>query len=277
MAPAHRLLTERTPSRVLPLGYRAFIPDDGGRHPPLVVIHGNGRRAGRHFRAFLPRAIAMNVALIVPTFEHDRFRGYQWLAGADGPLAASEALAVTLQDAERALGVDTSEVDLLGFSGGAQFAHRYALASPEGVRRAVIASGGWYTYLDSKRPFPRGCAASPLSANRAFDPRPFVKMRVLILIGERDVQRDSALRTGRSLDREQGRDRIARALRWIDHVEDVARVLGHESCISFDLLPDCGHSLAEAVHTGKLLERTHAFLHSGATPSTEPDGVAHEP
>ncbi len=274
MANPRRVLTQRTPSRVLPLGYHAFLPEGRGLRPPIVIVHGHSRGAGRHFRAFLPKAIAANLPLVVPTFGDERFRGYQQLAGADGPMAAQEALTITLEDASTVLGVDTRQVDFLGFSGGAQFVHRFALASPHRVRRAVIAAAGWYTYLDSERPFPYGCAPSPASGHREFDVQAFLRLPMHVLIGERDVRRDASLRTGTFIDRRQGSDRLSRALRWIDHVEAVARAQGLESSITFDLLPASGHSFSEAVHKGGLVERTYDFLVSDENPSFGSEGAS---
>ncbi len=264
MASPRRVLTQRTPSRALPLGYHAFLPEPRRHRTPIVIVHGSSRGAGRHFRAFLPKAIAFERPLIVPTFGGERFRGYQRLAGVDGPMAAEAALAITCDDASAVLGLDTEQVDLLGFSGGAQFVHRYALASPERVRRALIAAAGWYTYLDPTRPFPYGCAASSASANREFDIDAFLRVPVHVLIGERDVRRDASLRTGSTIDRRQGFDRLSRALRWVDHVEDVAHARGLCSRVTFDLLSGSGHSFSDAVRNGGLVERTYEFLGSTA-------------
>jgi pimeloyl-ACP methyl ester carboxylesterase len=263
-----RLLTERGPSRSLPLGYRAFVPDGAAGGPPLVVVHGRSGRAARHFHAFLPAAIRLNLPVIVPTFDPDRFHGYQRLAGAEGPLAALRALHATLDDAHQALGVDTSHVDLLGFSGGAQFAHRHALLAPEQVRRLVVAAAGWYTLLDPARGFPYGTAAAPASGGVAADVDAFLRIPVHVLVGERDVVREASLRSSGAINRQQGPNRLTRALRWIDHVEDAARLRGVESCITFDLLPGCGHSFAEAVRRGSLVERALGFLHADSTEAT---------
>ncbi len=271
MAARSRLLTERASSKGLPLGYRAFLPQVAS-HPPLVIVHGCNRRAARQFRAFLPLAIRLNVPLVVPTFDTDKFTGYQRLAGTQGPLAALQAVNLTLEDARTTFGLETSSVDLFGFSGGAQFAHRFALMQPHAVRRAVLASAGWYTFLDEARPFPRGTAPSPATGDRP-DVSGFLRVPVHVLVGEHDVERDGSLRTGRTIDRRQGSCRLTRALRWIDHVEDVARLQGVPSRITFDLLPDSGHSFSEAVRAGGLVERTMGFLRDPDVSGSQPDGM----
>lgn len=120
----------------------------------MVVVHGNGRNGGRAFRTFLPAAMDARVPLLVPTFSRDRFPRYQVLGGASGPLAAARALLATLDDAAD-LGLAVGQVDLVGYSGGAQFVHRFAMLEPARVRRAVVVAAGWYTYLDPDRPFPQ--------------------------------------------------------------------------------------------------------------------------
>lgn len=259
MAAACHQLTSRASADGPPLSYRAFVPPRSG--PPLVLVHGNARGGTRLFRAFLPMAIARNVPLISPTFPPEQFPGYQWLAGVDGPLAARRALLATLEDARSYLGVATDLVDLLGFSGGAQFVHRFAMLSPGRVRRAVVASAGWYTYLSPARPFPRGAGASEHSGARPVDVDAFLRLPVHVLVGARDIVRGAALRTGESLDRRQGRDRLTRALRWMDHMEEVAATRGVRPQVTFDLLPETGHSFTEAVNCGGLIARAFDFLH----------------
>lgn len=274
MGERSRLLTERSASETLPLGYRAFVPHTAAQ-PPLVLVHGMNRRAAQQFRAFLPLAISLNLPLIVPTFANDRFAGYQRLTGVEGPLSASRALALILEDARTTLGIDTAAVDLFGFSAGAQFVHRYALLEPQLVRRLVVVAAGWYTFLDPNRPFPSGTAPSALSGQRAGDIEAFLSLPVHVLVGERDIERDASLRTDERVDRRQGPNRLTRALRWIDHVEDVAQVRAMPSSITFDLLPDSGHSFSEAVHKGGLLERTHGFLHDTDGESLGPERTRH--
>lgn len=271
MAAHSRLLTERASRRGLPLGYRAFLPELAA-HPALVIVHGSSRRAARQFRAFLPLAIRLNVPLVVPTFDEEKFAGYQRLAGAAGPLAALHAVAVTLEDAHTTFGLDTTSVDFFGFSGGAQFVHRFALMEPARVRRLVLASAGWYTFLDPARRFPSGTAPGPATCDLQPDTRAFLRLPLHVLVGERDVDRDGSLRTGPAIDRRQGSNRLTRALRWIDHVEDVARLHDVPSRISFDLLPDSGHSFSEAVRAGGLVERTMGFLRDPGVSGPETEG-----
>jgi pimeloyl-ACP methyl ester carboxylesterase len=261
VAAARRPLTSRISSDGPPLSYRAFVPSTGCHRRPLILVHGTGRGSNRQFRAFLPSAIASGVPLIAPAFPEGSFAGYQSLAGARGPLAAMTAFEATLADASTHLNIPTDRVDLFGYSGGAQFVHRFAMLSPARVQRAVVVAAGWYTYLGDGRPFPHGAGPSEHSGGRAVDVEAFLRIPMHVLVGERDVERDDSLRTGESIDRRQGRDRLTRALRWMDHLEEAAHRRGLRPVVSFDLLTDTGHSFSEAVNRGSLLERTFTFLY----------------
>jgi pimeloyl-ACP methyl ester carboxylesterase len=254
-------LSYRTSADGPPLSYRAFVPPRGHRCPPLVLVHGTGRGAARQFQAFLPRAISLGVPLIAPVFPAERFAGYQSLGGADGPLAAVAAFMATFDDVTSHLQLPTKRIDLFGFSGGAQFVHRFAMLAPPPVLRAVVASAGWYTYLDENWPFPRGVAPAERSGGRPIDVEAFLRIPMHVLVGERDVEPDAGLRTGKAIDRRQGPNRLTRALRWMDHLEEAARARGLVPRVSFDLLTDTGHSFSEATDRGGLVERTFDFLH----------------
>ncbi len=277
MAGHHDLLIERPANADTPLGYHVFLPPAAARRPPLVAVHGSGRGAVRLFRALLPTCISSGTPLIAPAFTREGFTGYQTLAGQDGPLAAQQTLNRLLEDVCPDLGLATGTVDLLGYSGGAQFAHRYAMAVPHNVRRLVVCSAGWYTSLE-QTPYPRGSGASPASGGRPLDVEGFLSIPVHVLVGERDLDRDAQLRTGRGIDRRQGSNRLERALRWVDHLEDQARLRGLPARVSFDLLPDTGHSFTEAVHRGGLVRRAFDFLHPqprSTGDNTSPDAARH--
>lgn len=264
MVQQQRLLTHRSPSGHLPVGYRALVPLQSLKPAPvpLVLVHGNGREAGQQFRAFLPQALLLGVPVIAPVFDRTTFPRYQQLSGVSGALAALDALESVLADAHHTFGIATVQIDLVGYSAGAQFVHRYMLFSGARVRRAVVAAAGWYTYLDRERRFPHGIRAGPETCGRVADPVDLLQRPVHVLVGDRDVRRGRSLRTNQRIDHRQGPDRLTRALRWIDHLEEEARRYALTSQVTFDLLPDCNHTFTTAVRAGALVDRVFFFLHA---------------
>lgn len=228
--------------------------------PPLVVVHGARTDPSECLAGFRHLAHSYRRPLLVPVFSHPGHRGYQRLATAHRPLGAASLLDEALGLLSLRMGLPVTEIDLVGFSGGAQFAHRYAMLFPARVRGLVIGAAGWYSHLDGSRPFPEGAAASEASGGAAVDIDAFLGVPALVLIGERDVATDGQLRTSDRLDREQGEHRLARGLRWSQNVAREAEARGLASLVQFELMSHTGHSFRQAMEAGSFGQRALAFL-----------------
>ncbi len=226
--------------------------------PPIVAVHGVRTTAADLIQALRPVADGLGRPLLAPSFVRPAHRGFQRLAFQGRPLGAADALEVALA---RALGCEP--FDLVGVSGGAQFAHRFALVFPDRVHRLVLVGAGWYTALDPDRPFPHGTGGQPI------DEPAFLAVPTLLLVGERDVQRGTLLRSSTRLDSEQGEHRLARAVWWREHVAARAARLDRPCQIRLELLPGTAHSLEAAVHRGGLQCRIHSFLAEPAEPGRQ--------
>lgn len=232
------------------------------RGTPTVVVHGSRGRPEMYLEAFAPLTRRHGLPLLIPDFTEGDQARHGSLAFDGAPMAAVRYLDEAVDLLADRLGRPIHSVDLVGFSGGAQFAHRLALLRPGLVRRLVVAAAGWYTMLDPSRPFPLGCAAS---AHTDWA-KPYVPglldTEILILVGERDIRRGPSLRTGPELDAEQGEHRLARAIRWHRHLGEIARELGVKHRARFELMPRTGHSFPEAMSRGGLGSRAIEFLTS---------------
>ncbi len=130
------------------------ISDD---RPPLVAVHGLRRDARQQAELFAEQANALGRPVIAPLFDVDRWPRYQQAIRRGRADLALLALMARL----RREGIwRTPQFDLFGFSGGAQFAHRFAMLHPETVSRLTTASAGWYTFPDTTR-FPHGLSPWP--------------------------------------------------------------------------------------------------------------------
>ena len=234
--------------------YYVYVPsrvDPTAR--PLVVVHGISRRAHVHLATFAPFAEISGRILIAPLFSKARCKRYQQVVL--DPCRADKALLATLRAVAAKTGYDVREVDLFGFSGGAQFAHRFAMMYPDRVRRLAVASAGWYTLPDYEETFPYGLASTDKGWARFRAKLPdFLAIPTLVTVGERDVTRDSNLRQKPELDRRQGLTRVERAARWAQAMRQAADNHGIPAEISFRVLSGCGHSFEDCARDGGLAD-----------------------
>ena len=226
--------------------------------PVLVTVHGISRNAGEQITAFAELAEHYGVVLVAPLFTAPRFRGYQRLRGRGQ--RADRKLEAILAEVRRLTAAHTERVALFGYSGGAQFVHRYAMAYPNRVKSAGVAAAGWYTFPDPKRDYPYGIRSTPASSDLSFEPTRFLRVPMHVWVGERDIERDAALRQSKRVDRQQGGNRVERAQRWVDAMRDAAQQTGLDTPYSMTLLPRSDHSFRRCVKRGKLAERVFATL-----------------
>jgi hypothetical protein len=205
-------------------------------------------------------------ALIAPLFNSKDFPTFQQLHGCHAPWEAADSLVETLDGPISRSETAGARVDLVGYSGGAQFVHRFAMRHPDRVRSLVISSAGWYTRLDASLAYPYG-VADPTTGESLFDIDAFLALPMLVMVGENDTERDSGLRMSPRLDR-HGPNRLQRALRWVDHVEEEGRRRGITTSVAFDVLPACGHSFEEAV-AAHFPERVDAYLAQTGSSTTQ--------
>lgn len=239
--------------------YVHYTPD-GVRRADLVLVcvHGISRNAEEHAAAFQPIADHLGCHLIAPQFDRATFRDFQLLGWTDRGRRADEALQLMLADLRR-YGVDAdARLVLSGYSGGAQFAHRYAMAHPRRIAALLVAAAGWYTMPDAALPFPRGCGLGADSAQQ-LDPAVLWRLPLLVVVGDRDTERDAALRCDAWIDRDQGRTRVERARAWVEHVSSAARRLDLPPGARLELVAGAGHDFTAMVAAG-MVDRMRVFL-----------------
>jgi len=242
-----------------PLSYNVSVPPPESPRGLLVVIHGYGRTTTLA-EAFARPASRDGLLLLAPIFDAENYDSFQILRGPSGPRTAADALNAACDDAIRLFGMAPAPFLLVGISGGAQFAHRYAMCFPAQVAALVAVSAGWYTMPDPRVHFPYGCAASDDMPGGIPGLEEFLRIPIRVMVGENDTRRDVLLRRSTAIDRVQGRNRLDRAHMWVQAILDYASSRGVNSRIALEVLPDCGHSAHEAVKKGQLVQRTMRFL-----------------
>lgn len=221
--------------------------------PPLVAVHGIRREADAQAEFFGDRATALGRPVIAPLFEQTRWPRYQQAVRKGRADLALLRLMTELQDA----GVwRTRKFDLFGFSGGAQFAHRFAMLHPGVVSRLITSSAGWYTFPDDAA-FPYGLAPRP-GRSDSWAPRltarldQFLALPMHVCVGAHDNSPDPNTRTGPEINAQQGLHRRARAMRWAEAVRSTAQARDIPSSVEFVALPSCGHNFRNCMTRGGL-------------------------
>ncbi len=246
--------------------YLRFLP----RHPdparlPMVCVHGISRHARGHLEAFVPWAERSGTEIIAPLYDRRRYRGYQRLRSSNRHLNAAAALDAILADT-----MADRPCLLFGFSGGAQFAHRYAMVRPGAVAALALAAAGWYTFPTRAASFPYGLAAGRLPASLSIRRTGFLRLPKCVLVGDRDVERDDSLRSNRRLDTQQGDNRLTRAMAWVEAVNrEAGRMPGAPAC-DFIVMRGVGHDWTECYGAGGLARRVTDFF-DGLQPRASED------
>ncbi len=277
--PGAHALRALSPDRVMVDGRGQVVPFAAGPRPRLPVqvyvparlssdprvlvsVHGVSRNADEHIELFRHLADCYGVVLIAPRFAADDFRDYQRLGRERFGPRADLALIRVLNEIGARTGWNTAKVDLFGFSGGAQFAHRFALAHPQRVRRLMLGAAGWYTMPDAKQTYPRGIAdAAGLSATR-LNATAMAQLPTLVLVGAEDDKIDDVeLNRSKKICRQQGNSRLERARNWVAMMRAFAVQRGVVCDVELVELPGVDHSFRQAVLRGGLATRVYEYCY----------------
>lgn len=218
---------------------------------PVIAVHGIRREAREQVELLAEQVRLQGRVVIAPVFDAERWPRYQQAVvrgRADKALLRlwSELHGEGIIQAERFI--------LSGFSGGAQFAHRFALLQPQLIERLIVSSAGWYTFPDEAA-YPYGLAPPP--GRRAVDALQgnlpaFLQIPITVTIGDRDNRCDPNTRSGIAIDAQQGRTRMDRAHEWCRALLAVANRFNIDARITVVTLPRCGHSFRRCVRRGGL-------------------------
>ncbi|XVJ69308.1 MAG: hypothetical protein HEQ39_06405 [Rhizobacter sp.] len=233
------------------------IPERLNRQlPPLVAVHGVGRDAKNQAALHMARATAQGRMVIAPLFDEKTWPGYQRIA--TQRRRPDLALLTLLETLSFVWGVNTRTVSLFGYSGGAQFAHRFAMLHPHRVDRLTACSAGWYTWPNGEL-FPCGLGGAPhrpLSRNlnvgdiAAANLDRFLQIPINVAVGELDNQVDPLTRDNDLLNHQQGTHRLERATRWSAALRECAAQRGLKASINLHVLPQAGHDFRQCMRSG---------------------------
>lgn len=216
----------------------------------LVAVHGISRNAREHAERFAPLAEQAGVVLVAPRFNRKRYSRYQRLVAGPGGRRSDRMFDAVVGEVRGLVGMPDAPLYLFGYSGGAQFVHRYAMAYPRRVARAVIGAAGWYTFPDARVRYPRGLRSDPEELR--LDSPACLQVPMTVVVGGDDTARDDALNQSRRIDRQQGENRRERGRRWIAAMQAAARAVGLATPYHFEVMAGVGHDFSAAMRVGNM-------------------------
>jgi pimeloyl-ACP methyl ester carboxylesterase len=220
-----------------------FVPDSVTSQPVapvtlVIVLPGLGSFGRDLAQEFVPAAEEHRWLLLAPSPDYDPIAN-ETLTLAD--LRVDESL-VALADqvmAQSRFRIAPT-IDVIGFSRGAQSAHRFALRHPESVAALATFSAGTYTMPNSSQPYPFGLGDFALwNHQNPFDLTALRHVRVFVGVGGADANPADVVR---DWDAVGGTTRLERGARFAQALQQ----LGIPS--RFASYPGVGHAFVPAMH-----------------------------
>jgi len=222
--------------------YYIYVPKTISERPTILVsVHGITRNAIEHSTRFVEHFDLSDTVLVVPLFTKERFKHFQILREDAAGLRPSDALNLILEDIETKYGFETKKITLNGYSGGGQFAHRYAMLYPERIQKLILMAPDWYTFPNAEMAYPEGLATSGEFENLQLYPKGLLSFPIEVLVGERDNRRDKKLNCNSTIDKNQGRNRLKRSQNWIRAIIELAILRDIKPNIKMTIIPGAHH------------------------------------
>ena len=208
------------------ISYSAWIPDEHypdhedrvTKLPLLVAIHGTHRGQERHLNAWKNFANTQRCAIVAPLFpamlqgpldvDNYHYLGCPPLSkgmfaddiakhlievkrlprnGEDAGLRYDQVLLDILEEVSaRWPAIETSRIFLTGFSGGGQFAHRFAYLHPDRLLALGVGAPGSATSLDYSKPWPHGTQDIQEIFGLRVDAALLGEVPILAVVGDED-------------------------------------------------------------------------------------------
>jgi len=232
--------------------YCLYVPEHGDNtgRSLLAVIHGSYRNFTAHRDQFRNFAEAHNCVILAPLFPGNvlgdgNLDGFKYLI--EGDIRYDHLLESMIAEVAARYGIDGSRFGLVGFSGGAHFAHRFLLLRSERLWGVSVGAPGSVTLLDPERDWWPGIRDIEQRFGRPVDLSRLAEVPIQLVVGDADLDTSEILhRTGGRYWAEGANDAGATRPERLHALERSLRTAGIP--VTFDLLPGVGHE-AEPVFT----------------------------
>lgn len=182
--------------------------------------------------------------LVAPYFSKANYPRYQQLQDPKTKTRADLALIDIVEHVAQEFELVTRKFVMIGFSGGAQFAHRFAFYHADRVSHCISCAAGWYTYPDFDEAYPFGLRDGTGPANLSVHPE-WSKVVHHVIVGKKDNSVEPSLNMKKAVVTRQGIGRLERARRWVAAMNNIA--IDH-CCerVKLTQIPGLGHDYADA-------------------------------
>ena len=220
-----------------------FVPESVTRDPVaaatlVVVLPGLGGIGRDLAQEFVAAAEADRWLLLAPSPDYDPKDANESLQAADLRVDNQIVALVDQVVARPSLHVAPA-IDIIGFSRGAQSAHRFALRHPDRVGALASFAAGTYTMPTSPQPYPLGVGNFELWNHlRPFDPAALQGVRVLVGVGTADANPADVVREWDSVG---GTTRLERGSRFAQALQQL------NVPSRFQTYPGVGHAFTPAM------------------------------
>jgi poly(3-hydroxybutyrate) depolymerase len=181
----------RLDSRYSYLAHRPVQASVGDRQLGLLVaVHGSDYLNEQMCRFFAALGDETHCVVLAPLFAAATGArtdpdGYKFLRSANA--AYDRILLDMVDDASRRFAAESTRFFLFGFSGGAQFAHRFLYLYPERLRAVSIAAPGMVTLLDPAQETWVGTGDLQARTGKELDLEQLRQVPVQLLVGSDDT------------------------------------------------------------------------------------------
>ena len=209
----------------------------------LIVFHPHWNR-NRFFYRFMPICSQLGLMLMEPQpVKEIQKAGTSLfsLKNKDHPVRADIFLIQQIDDVVKKYGVDRNSIYLYGLSGGGQFTHRFILAHPGIIKKAIPAGPSFWTFPDPKMNYIFGIGKNRyVPPDVSLDPRLLGTTDILVLVGEKDNLRDDALTKGAKVDL-QGFTRLERSAHWVNSMNSFFLENKIGNWVRYIIIPGASH------------------------------------
>ncbi len=181
--------------------YYLYVPrlyDGSADFRLLLTMHGHDRETSVRIEHFVDLAERHQYILLGPHFPPSiRFQ----MLGIGGERADLRLLDL-VEEVSEDLSLAADQFDMIGYSGGAQFAHRFLYVWPRRLRTVIVGAPGTVTMPSTHERWPAGVRNLLKVAGARFDLAEVRRPRIMLMVGSEDFllegfnQSPWAMRTG---------------------------------------------------------------------------------